>query len=179
MRNYCRQLNNLKRGNMGDIIGIISIKGGVGKTTTVVNLGTVLAQEFGKRVLIVDANFSAPNLGLHLGIAEPEKSLHDALVDKIPIEEAIQEHKLGFHVIAGALTKKPVRIFKLKQKLYPLKEHYDTILLDSSPNLNEEMLATMIASDKLFVVTSPDNPTLSCTMHAIKTAKERNTPIEG
>ncbi|MBI4141425.1 AAA family ATPase [Candidatus Woesearchaeota archaeon] len=164
---------------MGEIIGIISIKGGVGKTTTVINLGTVLAQEFGKKILLVDTNFTAPNLGLHLGITEPEHTLHDALIDKIKIEETIQQHELGFHFIAGTLTKKSVRIFKLKQKLYPLREHYDIILLDSSPNLNDEILSTMIASDKLFVVTSPDHPTLSCTIHAVKTAKERNTPIEG
>jgi MinD-like ATPase involved in chromosome partitioning or flagellar assembly len=46
----------------GKIIGIISIKGGVGKTTAVSNLGAVLANEFGKKVLLVDANFTAPNL---------------------------------------------------------------------------------------------------------------------
>lgn len=164
---------------MGEIIGIISIKGGVGKTTTVVNLGTVLAKEFGKKVLIVDANFSAPNLGLHLGLVEPEYTLHDALQDKISIESTIIEHELGFHFIPASLSNKPVKVFKLKQKLQPLKEHYDAILLDSSPNLNDEILATMAASDKLLVVTSPDHPTLSCTMHAVKAAKDRNTPIIG
>ena len=51
---------------MVKIYGIISIKGGVGKTTAVCNLGAVLAHEFGKRVLLVDANLSSPNLGLHL-----------------------------------------------------------------------------------------------------------------
>ena len=47
-------------------IGIISIKGGVGKTSTVAALGASLAKDFNKRVLLVDANFSSPNLCLHL-----------------------------------------------------------------------------------------------------------------
>ena len=53
------------------------------------------------------------------------------------------------------------------------------ILIDSSPNLNEEMLATMIASDELLVVTSLDYPTLSTTMRAVRLAKQRKTPITG
>ena len=57
----------------GTTIGVISIKGGVGKTTAVSNLGTVMANTFGKKVLLVDANFSAPNLGLHLGVVNPKR----------------------------------------------------------------------------------------------------------
>ena len=63
---------------MGESIGILSIKGGVGKTTTTVSLGAALAQQ-GKNVLLVDGNFSAPNLALHLGIVQPEISLYDVL----------------------------------------------------------------------------------------------------
>ena len=64
-------VNNYKK-----VIGIISLKGGVGKTSSVANLGAALT-EFGKKVLVVDANFSAPNLGLHLGLTNPEIKLHD------------------------------------------------------------------------------------------------------
>ena len=59
---------------MSQSIGILSIKGGVGKTTTVVALGAAFAQQ-DKKVLIIDANFSAPNLGLHLGITQPAFSI--------------------------------------------------------------------------------------------------------
>ena len=65
----------------GKIIGIISLKGGVGKTSSVANLGAVLASEFNKKVLVVDANFSAPNLGLHLGLVEPKVTIHDVLLN--------------------------------------------------------------------------------------------------
>jgi len=65
--------------NDGKIIGVISLKGGVGKTTTVANLGASLAKDFNKKVLVVDANFSAPNLGLHLGLVDPKTTIHDVL----------------------------------------------------------------------------------------------------
>lgn len=165
--------------NIAKVFGIISIKGGVGKTTTVSNLGTILAHDFKKKVLLVDANFSAPNLGIHFGVVEPEKTLHDVLLNKIKTSDAIYEHELGFHIIIGSLINKRIDVYKLRQKLNEIKDFYDIILLDSSPNLNNEILAAMIASDALLVVTTPDYPTLTATLHAVKTAKERKTPILG
>ncbi|MFH1290833.1 MAG: ParA family protein, partial [Nanoarchaeota archaeon] len=51
---------------MTKTIGVIAIKGGVGKTTISAALATDLANHYGKKVLLVDANYSAPNLGLHM-----------------------------------------------------------------------------------------------------------------
>ena len=163
----------------GKIIGIVSLKGGVGKTSSVANLGAVLASEFGKKTLVIDANFSAPNLGLHLGLVEPGATIHDILLNKANVNDAIYEHESGFHFIPGAYVSRKVSPFKLKQKISYLKDYYDMILIDSSPNLNEEMLATMIASDELLVVTSPDYPTLSTTLRAVRLAKQKRTPITG
>ena len=163
----------------GKIIGGISIKGGVGKTTTVSNLGALLANKFGKKVLIVDGNFSAPNLALHLGFINPETTLADVLMDRVDVKEAIYEHDIGFHILPTALVHRKLNPFKLRNKINKLRDYYDVILIDSSPTLNEEMLSTIVASDQLFVVTSPDLPTLSCTMHAVKVAKRKKTPISG
>ncbi|MCF7910302.1 AAA family ATPase [Candidatus Pacearchaeota archaeon] len=166
---------------MGDskVFGIIALKGGVGKTTVVANLGAALADEFKKKVLIVDANFSTPHLGLHVGLINPDHNLHPALRDEYSIYEAIYQHELGFHIIPGKLPPASPDSNILKEKIDALREIYDIILIDSSPSLNEEMAATMAASDELIVVSSPDYPTLSSTLHAIKIAKERQTPIKG
>lgn len=164
---------------MTKTIGIISIKGGVGKTSIASSLGASLANDFGKKVLVVDANFSAPNLGLHLGLINPDVTLHHVLSDKANPADAVYESEHGFHIIPGALIFKEVNPFKLKSKLKSLKKYYDVILIDSSPTLNHEILATMIASDELYVVTTPDHVTLSTTLRAIRLAKEKKTPIAG
>jgi len=165
---------------MGKTIGIVAIKGGVGKTTVALNIGAVLAKEFDKKVLIVDANYSAPNLGLHVGIVNPDKTIQDVLKERCSPESAIVNHKLGFDIIPGSLTEWRMKYHhKLKQKLASLKQKYDYIILDSSPNLNNEIFSVIMAADDLLIVTSPDYPTLSCTMHAAKVAKKRKTPIAG
>ena len=91
---------------MSKVIGIIAIKGGVGKTTTVVNLGAILSKEFNKNILIVDGNFSAPNLALHFGITKSEKTLHDVLLNKANIDEAIIKHSDNFHILPSSLLSK-------------------------------------------------------------------------
>lgn len=163
---------------MGKSIGIIAIKGGVGKTTTVAALGAALTQ-FGKKTLIVDANFSAPNLGLHVGIVEPDVTLHHVLTNKAQIQDAIYKTEYGFDIIPGALMHDGVDPLRLKAKLNMIKNEYDVVVIDSSPTLNNEILATMVASDQLFVVTTPDHVTLSTTLRAVRLAKEKKTPIHG
>jgi len=160
-------------------IGIISIKGGVGKTSTVSSLGASLANDFNKRILLVDANFSAPNLGIHLGLVDPEFTIHHVINNKAHIRKAIYDTGHGFHVLPGSIFYQKVNPFKLREKLKEVEQNYDMIIIDSSPTLNEEILATMLASDELIVVTTPDIATLSTTLRAIRLAKQRKTPING
>ncbi len=161
------------------IYGVIALKGGVGKTTVVENLGATLAKDFHRKVLIVDANFSTPHLGLHVGVINPTHTLHSVLNNEYPIYEAIYQHELGFHLIPGKLSPPPTNVRILKEKLSPLRDVYDVILIDSSPSLDKEILATMVAADELLVVSSPDYPTLSSTIYAVNIAKNENTPIRG
>lgn len=164
---------------MGKIIGIISIKGGVGKTSAVVALGAALANEFNKKVLLIDANFSAPNLALHLGLVNPKIALHHVLSNRANIAKAIYESEHNLHIIPGSLIYENINPLKLKKKIKDLKNKYDAILIDSSPSLDKSILATISASDELLVVTTPDFSTLSTTLRAIKLAKRRKTPIAG
>lgn len=163
---------------MGVSIGIFSLKGGVGKTTAVVSLGSAIAS-FGKKVLLVDGNISSPNLGLHLEIVDPEISLQDVLEKKANPLQAV--HKLdNFDVLPASIFKEyKSNPFFLKQRINHLKRSYDYILIDSSPSLGDETLGAMVASDEMLIITTPDHPTLSTTLKAVKLAKQRGTPISG
>ncbi len=163
---------------MGKVIGILSLKGGVGKTSSVVGLGAALAS-FGKKVLLIDANFSAPNLGIHLDILEPEKTIHHVLAGDSDVHEVLVD--MGdFHVIpASVFPYKIIDPLKLKEMINEIKADYDFVLIDSSPALNNETLATIISSDELFIISTPDYSTLSMTLKAIKVAKKQGSPITG
>lgn len=165
---------------MGKTIGILSLKGGVGKTSAVLSLGSAIS-DFGRRVLLIDGNFSAPNLGVHLNVIEPESTIHHVLNGDQNIEDAIvnlEDFDLDL-IPASIVYRTPINPFKLKDKIKLLKDRYDVILIDSSPALNDETLAVMLASDEIFIVTTPDYPTLSMTMKAIKDAKRRGVKVDG
>ncbi len=160
----------------GNILAFVSIKGGVGKTTLALETASSLVNNFNKKVLLVDANFSAPNIGLYLDLTN-DATLHDALNGML-LQNAIYESH-GIDVIPASLNyKEGIDPFKLKRILNKYRSRYDFIILDSSPNY-EELKPVIAAADKIFLVTSPDNVTLTTTLKAAKMAKEQKTPIEG
>ncbi|MFH1521331.1 MAG: AAA family ATPase [archaeon] len=162
--------------SVGNILAFVSIKGGVGKTTLALETASSLVNNFNKKVLLVDANFSAPNIGLYLDLTN-ELTLHDALNGTL-LHNAIYESH-GIDVIPASMYyKDEVDPFKLKKILNKYKSRYDFIILDSSPNY-EELKPVIAAADKIFLVTSPDNVTLMTTLKAAKIAREQETPIEG
>lgn len=163
---------------MGKTIGVVSLKGGVGKTSTVVALGAALAK-LGLNVLLIDGNLSAPNLSLHLNHLIDGETLHSVLRNEANLNQAIHEYEDMHFIPADLFNKKRTNPLQLRNKIRHLKRKYDVILIDSSPALNDETLAVLMASDEVLVVTTPDHPTLSTTLKAIKIAKLRGTPISG
>lgn len=165
---------------MGKVIGILSLKGGVGKTSTVLSMGSAMS-ELGKRVLLVDGNLSAPNLGVHLNVINPDVTIHHVLAGEESIRNSIiPMENFNFDIIpASIFYSREISPLKLRNKLRSVKDKYDVVILDSSPALNDETLAVMLASDELFVVTTPDYPTLSMTLKAIRDARSRGIRIDG
>lgn len=163
---------------MGKIIGILSLKGGVGKTSAVTALGCAIS-DFDKKVLLVDGNLSAPNLGMHLNVIDPKVTLHHVLRGEANPRDAV--HKLeNFDMIPSSLyNRSQVNPLKLKDKLKGLKRTYDVIIIDSPPSMNEETMGVMNASDAIFIVTTPDYPTMSATLKTAKIIKQRGLPVSG
>ena len=86
---------------MKKIIVIASGKGGVGKTTTAINLAAAL-NHFGKKVLIIDANLTTPNVGIHLNSPEVPVNLNHVLNGEATALEAVYEHDSGINVILSS-----------------------------------------------------------------------------
>ncbi len=154
---------------MTRVIGIISGKGGVGKTTVTANLGSILAQKFKKDVIIIDANVTTSHLGLYLGMYYTPVTLNQVLTGEAEIEDAMYKyHVSGLRVIPASLSLgdlKGVDIAKLRNSIKKLFGKADIILLDSAPGLGREALATVRAADEVIFVNTPFVPS---TMDIIK-----------
>ena len=155
---------------MAVIITITSGKGGVGKTTTSINLGAAL-NSFGKEVIILDANLTTPNVGLHLGAPVVPVSLNHVLSVRAKVGDAIYEHESGMKIIPSSLSIKELKRLnhgKLKDVGKKLRKMADYIIYDSAAGLGEEALASLESGDELIIVTNPEIPAVT---DALKTAK--------
>jgi pilus assembly protein CpaE len=163
------------------ILGVFSCKGGVGKTTTAANLASIFSSKFGGGdILVVDANLSAPNLGLHLGILDVEASMHDALVGTLPAEKAIYVLESGLHLIPGSLAYEgDIPLIDFKASVEPLRQRYKLIIIDSAPGLGTEAVAAIKASDQILIVTNPEIPTIASTLKTFRAAERFRKPILG
>ena len=161
------------------VIGVFSCKGGVGKTTTVANIGMYLSERMKNNILAVDANLTAPNLNLHLGEFNPKVTIHDALADELPIQQAILEYH-GLPVLLGSIAYgEQIHLVDLRGQLEPLKEKYKLILIDSAPGIGSEVVAAIKACDEIIIVTNPTIPTIASTLRTFRAAEQHKVPVMG
>ena len=145
---------------MAKIIAIANQKGGVGKTTTAVNLSAAIAQA-GKKVLMVDLDPQG-NTTSGFGRAVNERSsVYDALMGRAEVKNCIQDTEIKKLKLIGAdirlagaeveLVSVKEREFFLKKLLGPLREDYDFIFIDCPPSLSLRTLNAMAAADSVLV----------------------------
>ena len=146
---------------MGKIIAVTNQKGGVGKTTTAINLSACIAAA-GKRVLVVDIDPQGNTTsGLGIDKSEVEDSVYDMLVDGVPFEDVVMETRqatlriLPSNIqLAGAeveMVGMMAREQLLKRCLDAVRDQFDFIFIDCPPSLGLLTLNALTAADKVLV----------------------------
>ena len=179
---------------MGKVISVANQKGGVGKTTTTVNLATLIAKK-GKKVLLIDTDPQG-NATSGLGVTkEVELSVYDILVGDTKFNETIQETNIkNLRVcpsnisLAGAeveLVSMMSREQRLKTKLDEIKNEYDYVLIDCPPSLGLITLNAFTASDSVLIPVQCEYFALEGlgqllnTVNLVKKHLNKNLEIEG
>ncbi len=146
---------------MGKIISVVNQKGGVGKTTTSVNLSSYLAY-LGKKVLLVDLDPQAnASSGLGINHKELSKGIYDALAGSCSIFDTILKTKQDNYYIVPAtislsgasveLVNIDDREFKLKSVLDLMRDRFDYIIIDGPPSLGLLTINSLVASDEVLI----------------------------
>ena len=147
--------------NVAKIIAIANQKGGVGKTTSAVNLAASMAATK-RKVLLIDLDPQGnATMGSGIDKYEVEFSAYDLLVEDVPFEQVVEtETSGGYHVVAanGDVTAAEVKMMemygrelRLKNALDKIKDQYDFIFIDCPPSLNMLTVNAMAAADSVIV----------------------------
>jgi septum site-determining protein MinD len=145
-------------------IGVVSGKGGVGKTTVVTNLSTALATKFQKQTTVVDCNVTASHLSMHFGAYFSPVTLNNVLKNEATIEQAIFKHASGVKVIPASMNLTDligVDISILREKIQNLFINEDFVILDTAPGFGKEAISATKACKEVLIVTTPDIPSIT------------------
>ena len=141
---------------MSNIISISNHKGGVGKTTSTINIGAALSRQ-GKKVLLLDLDPQA-NLSQSLGLIDAHRTIYGAFkglygLEPVAIDKRLEAipSSLDLSGVEVEISRQPGREYILKNLLGPLRGRYDYILIDSPPSLGLLTINGLIASDRVYI----------------------------
>ena len=180
---------------MGRVIAVANQKGGVGKTTTAINLSACLAEK-GQKVLAIDMDPQG-NMTSGLGIDkdEVEKNIYDLMIGQVGVEEVLQKEAIeNLDIIPTSIDLSAAEIeligvddkeFIIRNAIAPIKDNYDYIIIDCPPSLSMLTINAMTTADSVLVPIQCEYYALeglSQLIHTIDLVQQRLNPnllIEG
>lgn len=175
---------------MARTIGTFAVKGGVGKTTTAVNLSCSLVKWFEKDVLLVDTNVSSAHIGLHFNVYEDSLvTIRDILADA-RLADQIHSYKIqhgGYTRGSVDILPCPLRnrsddyipVDSLRAIVNLVEDDYDYIIFDTAPGAENAMVNAAGAVDEGVVVATPDIPTITDALKTVELLEEVDTHVMG
>jgi len=166
---------------MGSYVCVVAGgKGGVGRTTTAVNLGRAF-QNDGHETVVVDADLGMSNVAATLGL-DPDVGIHDVLDDAVGVDDALVERDSGLTVLPGrreleAYAKADPA--ELRAVVDVLRARYDIVLVDASAGISRETAVPLRLSDGVILVTTPNRMSLSDTAKTSQLASRLGGDVLG
>ena len=158
---------------LAKIIVVMSPKGGVGKTTTAVNIATAISN-LNKKTLLIDANLETPHVAIYYGFVGFKYSLEDVLNKKTKIEEAIYTgDNTNFHLLPSRVIKSDRdnsvhKLININIYLEQLRDKYDFIVIDSKPSYDIDFIKLIKEANSLII----SNPDITSIIEAKKLKEE-------
>ncbi|RQG90504.1 MinD/ParA family ATP-binding protein [Natrarchaeobius chitinivorans] len=163
------------------VYAIASGKGGVGKTTTTVNLGTVLAQA-GERVAIVDTDLGMANLAGFVSLTPDATTLHDVLAGDVSIEDAT--YRLADNIVAVPSGTDLDEYAKtspegLREAVSELRSTYDYVFLDVGAGVSHETVLPLGLADSVVVISTPEPAAVQDSQKTVELTERAGGDIAG
>lgn len=175
LRNIIKKQNQKR--HIARVITVTSGKGGVGKSSIAINLALQM-KKFGKRVMILDADFGLANVEIMLGI-RPQYNLADVLYHGKEVRDIITPGPMDIGFISGGsgiqelVDMSREQISVLVQKLYDLDEMADIIIIDTGAGISESVLEFVAVSSEVLLVATPEPTSLTDAYALLKTLHQK------
>lgn len=165
---------------MGEIISIVSGKGGVGKTTVALNIASAL-HNLGYSSIVVEGNVTSPTAALYLGYLPAERTINNVLKDELSLDQAILTHESGVRLVTCSLSLADLAsdYTKAFEMVKQLKDKADLVFVDAGAGLDEEARLAMLAGNYVMVVTNPELPAVIDALRAVRLARALKRKVLG
>jgi pilus assembly protein CpaE len=171
------------RPRIGKRVAVLGPKGGVGSTTVATSLGLLLREQTQTSVVLMDGDFLAGDLSIHLDLA-PQRTILDLVphidaLDARLIDQVLTRHRTGLHVLARPTNPEQAEVLSadhVRMIVGSLAQMYEVVVVDAALTYDDRMLAVLDLADVYVVTIAPHLGTLRSTRHFLHVARTLGYP---